>query len=83
MKNCWSCFAISLLEKVIACCLARGLKFIFEMSFRKALGENLTCASRSSLQEYFAGADDDQFEEEKELIMKEIERVSGLPNHDC
>ncbi|KAH9765423.1 protein mo25 [Citrus sinensis] len=29
------------------------------------------------------GADDDQFEEEKELIMKEIERVSGLPNHDC
>lgn len=53
------------------------------MSFRKVLGENLTCASRSSLREYPAGADDDQFEEEKELIMKEIERVSGLPNHDC
>ncbi|KAJ0034293.1 hypothetical protein Pint_24964 [Pistacia integerrima] len=28
------------------------------------------------------GADDDQFEEEKELIIKEIERVSGLPNLD-
>ncbi|KAF7150995.1 hypothetical protein RHSIM_Rhsim02G0017000 [Rhododendron simsii] len=27
-----------------------------------------------------AGADDDQFEEEKELIIKEIERVSRLPN---
>lgn len=28
----------------------------------------------------FTGADDDQFEEEKELIIKEIERVSRLPN---
>ncbi|RVX21738.1 MO25-like protein 2 [Vitis vinifera] len=26
------------------------------------------------------GADDDQFEEEKELIIKEIQRVSRLPN---
>ncbi|KAL6532300.1 hypothetical protein OROGR_014270 [Orobanche gracilis] len=26
------------------------------------------------------GAEDDQFEEEKELIIKEIERVSQLPN---
>jgi len=29
---------------------------------------------------YFAGAEDEQFEEEKELIMKEIERVSGFAN---
>lgn len=29
---------------------------------------------------HVTGADDDQFEEEKELIIKEIERVSRLPN---
>ncbi|KAF5950872.1 hypothetical protein HYC85_012865 [Camellia sinensis] len=28
------------------------------------------------------GADDDEFEEEKELIIKEIERVSRMPNHE-
>lgn len=31
---------------------------------------------------YILGGDDDQFEEEKELIIKEIEKVSQLPNLD-
>lgn len=31
----------------------------------------------------FVGSDDKQFEEEKELIIKEIERISHLPNVTC
>lgn len=31
----------------------------------------------------FAGAEDEQFEEEKELIIKEIARVSRLPVLEC
>jgi hypothetical protein len=31
----------------------------------------------------FAGAEDEQFEEEKELIIKEIERVSRSPILEC
>lgn len=45
--------------------------------------KNLMSLSSLLIYGFLAGDEDDQFEEEKELIIKEIELVTQLPNLGC
>lgn len=85
MKSWESCLRISLLAKVVNSLLFWPCNSLLELA-----GERMNCASKnienftliSSLMICSAlpGDEDEQFEEEKELIIAEIERVAQLSN---
>ena len=90
MKSCWSCFLTSQLEKVIMLSNCTRVLWVLdthvaeEISFEIMFIETLLNFEISSVEIddilSSSGAEDEQFEEEKELIIKEIDRVSRLSN---
>jgi len=92
VKNCWSCFLTSQLEKVIMLSNCTRVQWVLdtqiaeEISFEIMFIETLLNFEISSVEiddmVSSSGVEDEQFEEEKELIIKEIDRQSRLSNRD-